>query len=151
MGRYITFNDVTFKYGNSTRVASGTAVDSNAHLEASEREVESTLSSVFTVPFSSNNITVKDLMIDLTYSNLSILKDDKAKLIRDNVYKRMEEIKNGSMPVITSSGEALFSNGKAVWSETENYQPVFDKGDILDQGLDIDQLEDLEDSKDWNF
>lgn len=115
--------------------------------------VNELLSPCFTTPFSSNNLTAKDLNIKFAY--LGVLErtrrpDDSLEL-RNSLMSRITNICCGNAAMITTSGDSLFSNKSTnltAWSSTEDYKSTFDMRDFEDQRVDPDMLEDLWDADD---
>lgn len=127
MGRYISWADVAGRYpelGANPR-KDATQVDSNFVMYA-EAQIDGRLASGFTVPFSSNNLTAKDLAIDLTYAMTFRFKDQKkAKEIQDSVDTRIKELLDGKASMVTTSVDLITSTGQSVYSTTQDYHPVF--------------------------
>ena len=74
MGRYCTSSDCIARYNRLSKIDSAqTEIDSH-FISFAENELDGLLSPKFTVPFSSNNVTAKDLAIDLTYLRAGNLK-----------------------------------------------------------------------------
>ena len=145
MGRYIDITDVVGKYPNVARVNTGEI--NSYHIYYSEYKLDGLLGSSFTVPFSDNNITAKDLSIDLSYSSMNIIKGKDGDAFRKDVLGRIDMIANGSIPMITDGGDQLYSSGGLVHSSTKDYHPVFGMGNDLDFVVDSDQLTAEEDAR----
>lgn len=117
--------------------------------------VNEQLGCAFTIPFSSNNLTAKDLSIH--YAALGILKRTRnqtdSQELGDYLRSRITDILSGGCGMITTSGEALApdkDNGlNSAWSTNQNYNPTFDMRCPEDQRVDpnlIDHLYDRDDS-----
>lgn len=127
MGRYIDWSDVANRYpevgANQRRDA--TQMDSS-YIYFAEANLDGRLSQGFTTPFSNNNVTAKDLAIDITYAMIYRFKDvKKTQTVEDYIKSRVEGLLSGKMSMITTSGDQLVTTGDVVYSTTQNYQPVF--------------------------
>ena len=114
--------------------------------------LEAMLAGYFATPFSSDNLTAKDLNIDLAY--LMILQRSKSprdgEALAAAVAERIAALRAGSEAMVTTSGTALYRASVAgeVWSTTQAFKPVFDLRDSGAQRIDPDRLvsEEREDS-----
>ena len=122
---YATFSDF------STRYATGMSeADLSSHyLPFASSRLEALLAPYFTVPFSGNNLTARDLAMDLAY--VLILQRSKepkdSAALREHVEGRIAALAEGKESMITTSGEAIFalSAHVDVWSNTMDGAPVF--------------------------
>lgn len=128
MGRYCNYQDVVNRFRKATDVNSyQTAIESNYILFA-EAELDGRLGGYFTVPFSSNNVTAKDLSIDLSYAKIIIYADPKVyKSIMDQVDKRIDALISGDAYMLTTSQDQLESSAASdlAWSNTASYNSAF--------------------------
>jgi len=110
------------------------------HLLFASARLDSLLAPYFSVPFSANNATARDLAIDLAY--LLILQRTKAPAdaapLSAAVEGRLAALAERRAAMMTDSGEALFADSarQEVWSDTSGARPVFDLGDPAAQRLD---------------
>jgi len=157
MGRYIGWvADVVPRYPRvidigSTGVSSvDVTVDppavnvSSAFVHYAEAHIEQVLGSGFTIPFSSNNVTAKDLMIDETFYRTQVFKDDeKSATMREQIDARIKALLSGDAAMITTSGDQLYQSGAmgTIFSTTEDYHPVFGMGDVREFIVDSSQIE----------
>lgn len=147
MGRLITWEtDVVPRYNTIADIGSGTSVD-DAFVVYAENAIEQRLSGCFTLPFSSNNVTVKDLMIDETFRRTQVYKDsEKAKEISDDLDMKIERLCSGEDVMLTTSGDIIEGGsafgGGAIASTTENYTPTFSMLDETLAVVDPDQIDD---------
>lgn len=146
MSDYINWKDVVDRYPGIERVGGASEVGS-VYVEYAERELEGMLAGFFTTPFSSNNLTAKDLAIDLTYARIANLKMEDRKEFRDEVLGRIQALKEGQAAMVTTSGDVMQAVGDTVYSNTQNYVPVFGMGDTLDFRVDSGQLLDEENAR----
>jgi len=124
------------------------AVDSQ-YIMYAENELDQRLGPYFTVPFSSNNITARDLSIDLSYAKVVIYDDpDKYKAIIEHVDMIIGDLIAGKMAMVTDSGDSLFSSStNEAWSNTQNYHSAFGMGDFDTFLVDSNQLQAEEDAR----
>ncbi len=146
MSRYIEWDDVINRY---PALAKGTNAEevSSAHIFYAEYELDGALSNYFTTPFSSNNITAKDLSIDLVYARMANLKYTDADKFRKAIQVKIDGLANGSKNMMTTGGDLLATVGNTIWSSTKDYHNIFDHGDVLDMVQDQSQLLDEENDK----
>ena len=143
----INWGDVIGRYPALAKARDATEVNTNYVLYAIA-EVEGRLAPMFTVPFSSNNITAKDLAIDTTYAKWYRFNDPaKADAIDDHVNERIEALLSGQAAMMTSDGSIMHSVGGTVWSTTQDYTPVFDKSDPITWMVGSEELLDNADAR----
>jgi hypothetical protein len=120
---------------------------SSHFLGPASRRLDALLAGWFNVPFSDNNLTAKDLTIDL--AQMLLLQRSKEpqdwQALAGRIEQRAEDLREGREAMITSSGEAIhrIPHG-AVWSSTQEFKPVFDLRRAEQQHVDPDRLEDEE-------
>jgi len=128
MGRYITWADIAARYPEIAKVGGSVEVGS-AHIPFAEAEVDGLLAGVYTTPFSSNNLTARDLSIDVAYLRSNALRDpDRVQPIVDRVDRMITDLRSGRMSMVTASGDTLYGSGApgaTMWSTTMGYHPVF--------------------------
>jgi len=153
MGRYIDWDDITDRYSVLTKgnYAGSAEVDS-AHIVYAENELDALLASTFTVPFSSNNLTAKDLSIDLTYCRVGNFKISERKEFKEEIMEKINMLKNGEMSMITDSGDVLTTTGTTqAWSSTEDYHPVFGLGNEIQFQADSSRIIDEENDRGYFY
>lgn len=148
MGRYVTWNDVTARYPSLATKAAASEADS-AWVVPAEYELDARLGSHYTVPFSSNNYTARDLSMDIVWLriNLGVVDLDSWRARQQAVDKRIDDLLNGYAVMMTTSGtevQASVSKNDA-YSTTENYHPTFGLGDQLDFHVSSARIADEED------
>ena len=135
---YATFSDFSARY--ATRL---TADEVTSHyLPYAAARLGGLLGPYFTVPFSDNNVTARDLTLALAY--LLLLQRSKdpgdARPLAGSVQARLSALADGREAMITSSGEALFAQAVrgGVWGSTAGSAPRFELecGGALPPGLD---------------
>lgn len=133
---YATFSDFNARY--ATRL--GEAEVTSHYLPFASTRLNGLLGGAFTVPFSSNNQTARDLTIDLAY--LMVLQRSKEpqdhQALDQAVQGRITGLLEGREAMMTTSGEALFAEAarQVVWSSTARFRTVFDLRDAKLQSVD---------------
>ena len=112
-----------------------------------ENELDGRLSPVFTVPFSSNNVTATDLSIDMTFCRAGNLKAEERKEVCDAIDMRIKRLIDGLDDMLLADGTVLATVGGTVYSTTMNYHPVFGMGNIVDMVVDSSQVQAEEDAR----
>ena len=107
--------------------------------------VNEELGGLFTIPFSDNNQSAKDLSIHYAY--LGILtrtqKTDDSDELEEQLDKRIQTIIERNAMVLTD-GSRLSVDGSIqheVWSNTQDFKPVFDMRQDIDQRVDPDLID----------
>lgn len=140
MGRYATPDEIIQRYPSLK--GTGAAVIDSAFVLYAENDVDGLLGRHFTTPFSSNNITVRDLVIDMTYLRAASLKPSEQEKRQADIDRRVADLIGGNVGMLVSSGSPIYSaGGGAAYSTTADYHSVFDLLPIEDQGPDVDQLD----------
>jgi hypothetical protein len=123
---YATYSDFSARY--ATRL--GADEVTSHYLPYAAARLEGLLGPYFAVPFSSDNLTARDLTIDLAY--LLLLQRSRepgdARPLAAAVGARLEALAAGREAMIAGSGTALFAAGAGggVWSSTAGAAPRFD-------------------------
>jgi len=147
MPRYLEWDDVVNRYPRVTDLQDADEI-AGTYIIYAEEEVESKLGAYFTVPFSSNNLTAKNLMIDLSYGKMLSFKDSKkSKSIVDMVNSRVSDLISGKQVMMTTGGDVIDIVRDSGWSNTESYTPSFDMNDPENQWTDEDQQEEEYDAR----
>lgn len=121
----INWKDINDRYPETLKLADATQADSS-WVPFAIAELHARLSPGFTVPFSDNNMTAKDLAIDLTYAKYYRFKDvEKADAVLTYVGAQIDMLLNGSQKMITSSGDTLASVGGTIEVTGADHHPVF--------------------------
>jgi len=149
MGRYCATADVVARFRRVTDVVSYPEAVESQYILYGENELDRRLGPYFTVPFSSNNVTARDLSIDLSYAKVIIYDDpEKYEKIMDHVDTMIGELIDGTMAMVTDSGDQLISNNtNSAWSNTMGYHSAFGMGDFPTFRVDSDQLQAEEDAR----
>lgn len=123
---YATYSDFATRYG--TRL--GEAEVTSHYLPFAAARLEAALAPCFSVPFSANNVTARDLTIDLAY--LMVLERGRdagdGEALRTRLQARLTGLAAGTEAMMTASGEALHARTARgeVWGSRARYRPVFD-------------------------
>lgn len=142
---YATYSEFTQVYSLS-KISE--AEISSAWLPHGALRVNESLGGAFTIPFSSNNYTARDLSIHFAY--LGILKRTRnqtdSQELDECLQRRITDITCFNTPMITDSGDALYADkpGKYnVFGSTAEYKNTFDMRDPVFQRVDSDLIRDL--------
>lgn len=126
---YATAAEFAARY--TTRV---TESDLSSHfLPFASGRLDALLGPFYTVPFSVNNLTARDLTIDLAY--LLILQRSRepkeSAPLNARIRTSLRGLAEGSEAMVTTSGDLLFGSGGGglVWSNTAADTPIFALGD----------------------
>jgi hypothetical protein len=126
----IDWSDVNRRYPETLKHADATQADSS-WVPYAIAELHARLAPGFTVPFSDNNLTAKDLAIDLAFARLYRYKDEeKATAVSSYISGQIEGLLKGQLQMITTSGDVLKAVGGTVYSTTDGYHPVHGIGPI---------------------
>lgn len=149
MGRYTNTDTVLGRFPRA-KDKGVTAVESN-YVFFAEAEIDALLSPYFTTPFSSDNITAKDLATELTVQRLYMDSHPKEANERRKAFdKKIEALISGEMAMISSGGiitAETEGEGETLFSTTEDYHSAFGVGDIEDFEFDDTQVDDEDDDR----
>ncbi|MDH4247407.1 MAG: hypothetical protein OEW39_06295 [Deltaproteobacteria bacterium] len=122
---YATYSDFNARY--ATRL--DPAEVASHYLPYAAARLEALLAPGFTAPFSTNNLTARDLTLDLAY--LLMLQRHREQGDREGlermVLRRIRALNEGQEAMQTTSGESLFARAASgvVWGSTAPYRTVF--------------------------
>jgi hypothetical protein len=140
---YATFDEFAARY--PTRL--GEAEVTSHFLAPAAQRLEAMLAGWFSAPFSDNNLTAKDLCIDLAQVLLMQRSKDPQdwRPLAAHLERRVADLRDGREAMITASGEAIhrIPHG-SIWSSTQEFKPVFDLRGAEAQRVDPDQIDDEE-------
>lgn len=151
MNNYVEPNELFGRYPAFT-INSFTNVNSDILFYAA-REVEGNLSRAFTVPFSDNHPTVKDLVIEAAWVRYNRMNEPKiGEKLNKQLKERFERIVNGEEQIITTSGDFLqrtFQDRDIPESTVEDYHPTHSMlgADHEYTRIDSSYIEDLENER----
>lgn len=148
---YVSAEDVSRRY----RMFDTNSMDTlQENIYYAEKEIESSLATVYTVPFTAPHPTVKDLVIDMTYIRyLRMIDPEKGMKLYDFIRKRLNRIQNGEEPLVTGSGtlqRTIYSSDMPA-STTDDYHPIHSLLDAEDNIIDQDLIDDLESEREDDY
>jgi len=146
---FTDWNDLIIRYPSVATVGGAKDI-SSAYNNFAENEINGLLSSYFTVPFSSNNLTAIDLAVDLMYARIGVTSIIDAQDIRQRVYDRVENIKNGMESMMLVDGTVLIPAGEPVFSSDTGYVHTFGVDHIEHMHVDSSKLYDEDRERDHN-
>ena len=140
-GRYVDWNDIVSRFTDFADFGGAIKVASH-YVAYSEAQIDSALGVKYTTPFSNNNLTIRDLTIDLAYARAIRGRSEEYKEIRADITSRIWALLNGQAVMVTTSGDVIrppYAGGPA-WSNTMDYHPVFGMLDEIDVVVSSQQL-----------
>lgn len=149
MGRYIEWDDVVDRYPELNSIG-GADEFGPTYVDYAEAFVDGALSDKYTVPFSNNNMTIKDLCIDYCYWRAGRFKLADAADVQSAFFGTVKMIKDGFLNLINTSGEVISGAEKVmgIHSSTESYHTAFGIDDPINWRVDSDQIDAVQDSRD---
>lgn len=142
MGRYIEWDDVIDRYPTLNTLGGADEL-SSAYIVYAEAFVDGMLADNFTIPFSNNNMTVKDLSIDYCYWRAGRFKLDDAVAVGSAFFETIKMIKKGHLNMVDESGNLLGGEkNKGIFSSTQSYHSAFGMRPTEEQHIDEDNIED---------
>ena len=148
----IIWEEVVVRY-NVVSDYAASSTDQHTFVLYAESELNRRLSSCYATPLSSNNITAKDLTIDIAFANTIKYKDsEKYTAIMDQIDKVTEKLCGGQASMIDDTGAIILPTGTSgsgkVYSNTQDFHSVFDMGDTINMHVSSAQLLSEADAKD---
>lgn len=132
MGTVIAWTDVIARYPELDKLQNATSPETqDALIMYAEAMVHGRLSGAFSVPFSSSNITARDLCMDALYvQNMLSRQPEKAGAVSKALETRLTALLSGAAGMVDSTGTVTTTMvGDTVWSNTMDYHPVFGLSD----------------------
>lgn len=148
---YATYSDFTACY--SLKGVSEAEISSYWLFHGTMR-VNERLGAFYTLPFSSNIPTIKDLSIQFAYLGVLVRtrKETDSKELKEELDQRILDITSGGGSLFLDDGSTEVPKGGSAdnagtsWSDQMDYKPTFDMRDPLDQRIDPDLIQDLYDT-----
>lgn len=138
---YIGWDDVMLRYPSIADVGGSKEVGS-AHIQYAENELNGRLAPKFTIPFSSNNQTAKDLSIEMTYLRIGNFNTKEREALKTSIDERIVRLLDGDENMVDDTGNTIQQSvGGTVWSNTKDYTPTFGFGDTEDFEVDPDLID----------
>jgi len=149
MGRYIDWEDVIDRYPALNSIG-GSDQMSSAYIVYSEAMVDGLLSSHFTVPFSNNNMIVRDLAIDNVYWRAARFKLDDAVDVKSEFYATIQKLKNRELTMFDQAGTEIqaVEVSAGIYSSTQSYHSAFGSDEPQYWSVDSDQMQADQDRRD---
>ena len=125
------------------------AADSN-FIAPAERELEARFAGRFALPFSSNNMAIRDLAVDAVFLKANathVEEEGRMAPLRKAFETAVQELISGQRQMVTDSADLIASAGEPVWSTNEDYTPVFGMGDAAHEEVDPDRIDDEQDAR----
>lgn len=138
---FVTWKDVVDRYPAIATKGSSKSVESS-YLYFAENQVNGMFAENFTVPFSSNNITAKDLAIDVTYLRIGIPNVTDTEKLMKMLDHRVKMLNNGTYKMMLDDGTSLVTLGDVVYSSDADFHKTFGHGDVEDFFPDSSQIYD---------
>jgi len=149
MATYANYGDLERRYPSFAADFRGGAPNANSHaIYYAERQLESFLAEQYAIPLPTTAAIVKDLVIDLTYHNGMLGKNDKVTdPLWEWISERIEKLKNGDMAIVLDDNTVTRpAETNAVYHNMKGYKPVHDMRDADEQHVDTDRLDAEEDA-----
>jgi phage gp36-like protein len=119
-----------------------------AFLDRAAADIDSYVSKVLTLPVTPAPPLLVSIEQDLAATGIlrrnlaEASKDSAIETVHKDAIAKLEEIRDGKIDVLSSSGAALTpTTGGALWSNVENYAPTFGAGPIEDAEIDPDRTD----------
>ena len=129
-----SWSDVSAVYPEMDTLKNAVSPEQRAILlNRAEAYVHGRLAGSYTTPFSSNNQTAKNLVIDvLYYQNVKTKMPVKGKDMGATLEEQFKMLCAGSMQMVDVSGTVIATpTGDPMWSSTADYHPTFGMGDPM--------------------
>ena len=99
--------------------------------------------------FSDNNLTAKDLSVEMTYLRIGNLNIDNKTELSESIDARIARLIAGEENMVDSGGNVVEQTvGGTLWSNTQNYTPTFGHGHVENFEVDQDKINDEADARD---
>jgi len=149
MGRYINWEDVIDRYPELNTLG-GADTLSSAYIVYSEAFVDGILANHYTIPFSNNNMIIRDLSIDYTYWRAARFKFDDATSVKSAFFETIGMVKDGQVVMIDDTGAVIEQTKKKIglYSSTESYHSSFGMRPDTEWHVDEDMISDERDRAD---
>ena len=148
MIRYIQWDDVINRYP-ALETLQGADEMSSAYIVYAEAFTDGMLAGHYTVPFSDNNVIVRDLAIDMTYWRATRFKLDDAADVASAYFETVSKLVDGTLTMVDDTGTIIPALKKPIglFSTTQSYHPAFGMSPTIEQHIDQDLIEDERDRR----
>lgn len=152
MEDYVLWDDVILRYSHLDQLGGGSEKVKETYITPAEHELHGRLSSRYTVPFSSTNITAKDLVIELVRIRAGLGKERRMEKVVEAFDLRIARLISGAETMMISSSNGNIASitpdaGNAVWASNADYHPTFGHGDERDFVVSSQMLQDEQDER----
>lgn len=143
MGRYVDWDDVIDRYPELNTLG-GSDQLSSAYIVYSEAFVDGVLANNYTIPFSNNNMIIRDLTIDYCYWRAARFKFEDATSVKSAFFDTVKMIKAGQVQMIDESGSIIPQVKQAIglFSNTMSYHSSFGVNDPIEWHIDENNITD---------
>jgi hypothetical protein len=143
MGRYIDWEDVIDRYPELNTLG-GSDQLSSAYIVYSEAFVDGVLANHYTIPFSNNNMIIRDLSIDYCYWRAARFKFDDATQVKSSFFETIDMIKKGHVQMIDEAGTLIpqVKQKIGLFSTTQSYHSSFGMHPEEEWKIDEDNITD---------
>jgi len=126
MGRYINWDDVVDRYPELNTLGGADEL-SSSYIVYSEAFVDGALANNYTIPFSNNNMIIRDLSIDYCYWRAARFKFEDATSVKSAFFETIKMIKDGNVVMIDDAGTVIEQTKKqiGIYSSTQSYHSSF--------------------------
>ena len=148
MGRYVDWDDVINRYPELDSLAGADEL-SSVYIVYSEAFTDGMLAGTYTVPFSNNNMIVRDLSIDMVYWRAARFKFEDATAVKSSYFETIGLLKNGTLTMIDDTGTIIPSLKKPIglFSTTQSYHSAVGIDDSINWQVDSDQMGAIQDRR----
>jgi hypothetical protein len=149
--RYPEIDKLAAVSSSAVNTPGNVAVNKAAIISNAEAYVHGRLAQAFTVPFSSNNYTARDLAIDTVYvQNVLSRQIVQGKTVASSLEARIVSLIDGAMQMVDVNGTiCAVAPGDPVWSNQMHYHPTFGLGDAVVTAVDSQELIDQNNARGW--
>jgi phage gp36-like protein len=151
MAKYTTVSHMLLIMPSVRSSTNATSAELAYFIYGAEGRVDAYLSKRYALPLASipvmietisTNIAVYDFLSKRVFAGQIAAESFWVAAFKESM-KDLENIANGKVELVTSSGESIGTNRFLFWSSNENYLPTFTEDDVLNQKIDEDKLDDI--------
>jgi len=126
MGRYINWDDVIDRYPELNTLGGADEL-SSAYIVYSEAFVDGVLANNYTIPFSDNNMIIRDLTIDYCYWRAARFKFEDATGVKSSFFDTVNMLKDGHIQMVDDAGNIIpqVKQNPGIYSSTQSYSSSF--------------------------
>lgn len=144
MGAIIKWDDVVIRYREAEKARDSKDAD-RAYILPAEVELNGWLCTGFAVPFSSTNLTAKDLAIDLAFLRIGVMKIKDRNTFMKSMQERLKRIRSGIECMMVESSNGFITpisadQSRQAWSDTQDFHPTHGHGPFREFEVSSEQL-----------